>query len=46
MYMHDNRVARIAVIRAPDSHGDRKVAGSNPYRKGGRTFFSRVNFLC
>ena len=26
--------------------GDRKVAGSNPCRSGGRIFFSRVNFLC
>ena len=25
---------------------DRKVVGSNPYRSGGRIFFSRVNFLC
>ena len=25
---------------------DRKVAGSNPCRSGGRIFFSRVNFLC
>ena len=25
---------------------DRKVAGSNPCWSGGRTFFSRVNFLC
>ena len=25
---------------------DRKVAGSNPFRSGGRIFFSRVNFLC
>ena len=25
---------------------DRKVTGSNPYRSGGRIFFSRVNFLC
>ena len=24
---------------------DRKVAGSNPCRSGGRIFFSRVNFL-
>ena len=25
---------------------DWKVAGSNPFRSGGRIFFSRVNFLC
>ena len=25
---------------------DRKVAGSNPCRSGGRIFYSRVNFLC
>ena len=25
---------------------DRKVAGSNPGRSGGRIFFSRVNFVC
>ena len=25
---------------------DRKVAGSNPCRSGGRILFSRVNFLC
>ena len=25
---------------------DRKVAGSNPRRSGGRNFFSRVYFLC
>ena len=25
---------------------DQKVASSNPGRKGGRIFFSRVNFLC
>ena len=25
---------------------DRKVAGSNPGRNGGRIFFSRVNFVC
>ena len=25
---------------------DRKIAGSNPCRSGGRIFFSRVNFLC
>ena len=25
---------------------DRKVAGSNPGRSGGRKFFSRVNFVC
>ena len=25
---------------------DRKVAGSNPCRSGGRIFFSRVNFMC
>ena len=25
---------------------DQKVAGLSPGRKGGRTFFSRVNFLC
>ena len=25
---------------------DRKVAGSNPCRSGGKIFFSRVNFLC
>ena len=25
---------------------DRKVAGSNPRRSGGRIFFFRVNFLC
>ena len=25
---------------------DRKVAGSNPCRRGGRILFSRVNFLC
>ena len=25
---------------------DRKVMGSNPWRSGGRIFFSRVNFLC
>ena len=25
---------------------DRKVAGSNPCWRGGRIFFSRVNFLC
>ena len=25
---------------------DRKVAGSNPCRRGGRIFFSRVNFVC
>ena len=25
---------------------DRKVTGSNPWRSGGRIFFSRVNFLC
>ena len=25
---------------------DWKVAGSNPCRRGGRVFFSRVNFLC
>ena len=25
---------------------DRKVAGSNPGRSGGRIFFSMVNFLC
>ena len=25
---------------------DQKVAGLNPCRSGGRTFFSRVNFLC
>ena len=25
---------------------DWKVAGSNPYRSGGRIFFSRVDFLC
>ena len=25
---------------------DRKVAGSNPCRSGGRIFFSRVNFRC
>ena len=25
---------------------DRKVAGSNPCRSGGRIFFSRVSFLC
>ena len=33
-----------SVVRAPDR--DRKVAGSNPCRSGGRIFFSRVNFLC
>ena len=25
---------------------DRKVVGSNPWRSGGRIFFSRVKFLC
>ena len=25
---------------------DKKVAGSNPYRSGGRMVFSRVDFLC
>ena len=25
---------------------DRKAAGSNPDRSGGRIFFSRVKFLC
>ena len=25
---------------------DRKVASSNPGRRGGRIFFSRINFIC
>ena len=35
-----------SVVRAADSTRDWKVAGSNPCRRGGRIFFSRVDFLC
>ena len=37
---------RILAWSYRDRDHDRKVASSNPWRSGGRIFFSRVNFVC
>ena len=42
---YDLKGAGIACWLERQTH-DRKVASSNPGRRGGRIFFSRVNFVC
>ena len=42
---HKSREARTACWLERRTH-DRKFASSNPGRKGGTIFFSRVNFVC
>ena len=43
---HQNTYCMGIACRLERRTGDRRVASSNPSRKGGRIFFSRINVVC